>query len=185
METDHAPQALEPRRRMSPAWIATGAITLLVLGLLGYALTGRSVEQLQPGSPVPDFQLAALDGSPMNLADYQGQVIVVNFFASWCAPCRQEAAGLEQTWRQYQPQGVQFLGIAYKDAGSKAQAFLEEFGVSYPSGVDPGNRTAHVYGVTGVPETFVVDRAGLLVQHVVGPITQEQLGQIIDRALGQ
>lgn len=184
METSDTSENKKPQRSLSPAWIAAGAITLLVLTLLGYALLAQPTEPLQVGNPVPDFQLTALDGNPMNLSDHQGQVVVVNFFASWCAPCRQEAADLEQTWREYQDRGVQFLGVAYKDADSKAQAFLEEFGVTYPSTVDPSNRTARAYGVTGVPETFVVNQQGLLVRHFLGPITQAQLRQELDPLLG-
>jgi cytochrome c biogenesis protein CcmG/thiol:disulfide interchange protein DsbE len=165
----------ETRRGLSPAWLAAGAVALLVLGLLGYALVTGPSQPPQVGSPVPDFQLTALDGSPMKLADYRGEVVVLNFFASWCAPCREEAAELEQTWRDHQDGGVQFLGIAYQDAASKAQAFLAEFDVSYPSAIDPGDRTARAYGVTGVPETFVLDQQGQLVRHFVGPITQAQL----------
>jgi cytochrome c biogenesis protein CcmG/thiol:disulfide interchange protein DsbE len=121
----------------------------------------------------------------MNLGARRGSVVVVNFFASWCDPCREEAAALEETWRTYQSQDVQFYGIAYKDADSKAQAFLDQFDVSYPSTVDTSNRAARDYGVTGVPETFVVDRQGLLVRHFLGPITQAQLAQEIERALNQ
>jgi cytochrome c biogenesis protein CcmG/thiol:disulfide interchange protein DsbE len=119
----------------------------------------------------------------MDLSSYRGQVVVLNFFASWCAPCRQEASDLEQTWRDYQGQEVQFLGIAYKDAASKAQAFLDEFGVTYPSAAETGNRTARAYGVTGVPETFIVDQQGQLVHHFVGPITEEELRAVLDQVL--
>jgi cytochrome c biogenesis protein CcmG/thiol:disulfide interchange protein DsbE len=173
----------QTRRRLSPAWMAAGIIVLVVLVLLGYALMTDPAEPPQTGSAVPDFQHTALDGSPMNLSGHRGEVVVVNFFSSWCAPCQEEAADLEQTWRAYQGQGVQFLGIAYKDADSKAQAFLNRFGVSYPSTVDRSNRTARAYGVTGVPETFVIDQQGLLARHFLGPITQTQLSQEIDRLL--
>ena len=78
---------------------------------------------------------------------------------------------------------MQFYGIAYKDAASRAREFLEEFDVSFPSGEDPGNRTARAYGVTGVPETFVVDAQGQLVKHFLGPITQEQLSAELDQLL--
>jgi cytochrome c biogenesis protein CcmG/thiol:disulfide interchange protein DsbE len=134
---------------------------------------------------VPEFQLTALDGSSMDLASQRGNVVVINVFASWCDPCRQEAADLEQVWRTYQDRGVQFYGIAYKDAESKAQAFLDEFDVSYPSTVEPGNRTARAYGLTGVPETFVVDQQGQLVRHFLGPITQAQLIAEIEPMLGE
>jgi cytochrome c biogenesis protein CcmG/thiol:disulfide interchange protein DsbE len=165
--------------------MAGGAIALIVAVLLIYAVAAGPSEPPQVGNPVPDFQFTALDGSTMNLGAHDGEVVVVNFFASWCNPCRQEAAALEETWRAYQDQGVQFYGIAYKDADSKAQAFLDEFGVSYPSTVDTGNRSARDYGVTGVPETFVVGRDGLLVHHFLGPITQAQLSREIERALTQ
>jgi cytochrome c biogenesis protein CcmG/thiol:disulfide interchange protein DsbE len=175
MDPSDAYEIEETRRGLSPAWLATGAVALLVVGLLGYALITGPSQPPQAGSPVPDFQLTALDGSAMRLADYRGEVVVLNFFASWCAPCREEAAELEQTWRDHQDGGVQFLGIAYQDAASKAQAFLDEFEVTYPSALDPGDRTARAYGVTGVPETFVVDQQGLLVHHFIGPITQAEL----------
>jgi cytochrome c biogenesis protein CcmG/thiol:disulfide interchange protein DsbE len=183
METHSESTVEQPQRSLSPAWIAAGVIGLVVLGLLGYALIGVTTDPPTVGNPVPDFQLTALDGSPMNLSEQQGKPVVVNFFASWCAPCREEAAALETTWRAYKDRGVQFFGIAYKDADSKAQAFLDEFNVSYPSTVDPSNRTARSYGLTGVPETFVIDQQGLLVRHFLGPISQAQLSQELDRLL--
>jgi cytochrome c biogenesis protein CcmG/thiol:disulfide interchange protein DsbE len=183
METSEVSHNEPVQRGLSPAWIAAAVIAIIVLALLVYAIIPTRSGPPQTGSPVPDFQLVALDGGAMNLSEHQGQVVVVNFFASWCNPCRQEAAGLEQAWQKYQDQGVQFFGIAYKDADSKAQAFLEEFGVTYPSTVDGSNRTARAYGVTGVPETFVIDQQGLLVRHFLGPITNEQLGQEIERIL--
>jgi len=183
METSDPTQTDEAQRGFSPAWIATGAIALLVLALLGYALIDQPSELPQAGGPVPDFQLKALDGSSVDLAAQRGNVVVINYFASWCGPCQQEAADLEQTWRDYQGQGVQFYGIAYKDAASKAQDFLDRFEVTYPSAIDPGNRTARSYGVTGVPETFVVDGQGNLVHHFLGAITRAELSREIDKAL--
>jgi cytochrome c biogenesis protein CcmG/thiol:disulfide interchange protein DsbE len=174
----------EPGRRLSPAWIAAGAIALIVLGLLAYAMLAQPASPPEVGSPVPDFQLTSLDGRSMDLGTQRGKVIVVNVFASWCTPCRQEAADLEQTWHEYQDRGVQFFGIAYQDATSKAKAFLDEFGVTYPSAVETGNRTARAYGVTGVPETFVIDQQGRLVRHYLGPITEAQLSQELDNLLG-
>jgi cytochrome c biogenesis protein CcmG/thiol:disulfide interchange protein DsbE len=185
MERSDVSQSKNTRMGLSPAWIAAGVISVLVLALLAYALLTGASEPPQVGSPVPDFQYSALDGSPMNLVDHRGQVVVVNFFASWCDPCRQEAIDLEQTWREYQDRGVQFFGIAYKDADSRARAFLDEFDVTFPSTVDRSNRAAREYGLTGVPETFIIDQQGLLVRHFLGPITQAQLAQEIDRLLSR
>jgi cytochrome c biogenesis protein CcmG/thiol:disulfide interchange protein DsbE len=184
MDTSDAYEMEETRRGPSPAWLAAGAVALLVVGLLGYALIAGPSQPPQVGSPVPDFQLTALDGSPMRLADHRNEIVVLNFFASWCAPCRQEAAELEQTWRDYQDRGVQFFGIAYQDAASKAQAFLDEFNASYPSALDPGDRTARAYGVTGVPETFIIDQQGHLVHHFIGAVTQSQLQKELDLLTG-
>jgi cytochrome c biogenesis protein CcmG/thiol:disulfide interchange protein DsbE len=153
------------------------------LGFLGYAVTGGPAQPPQIGSPVPDFQLVALDGTPFRLSDQLGKVVVVNFFASWCNPCWQEAPELRQAWDDYQDQGVQFIGIAYKDTASKAQAFLDEVQITYPNAADPANRIARAYGVTGVPETFVIDRQGRLVRHFLGPVSSAELGQEIERAL--
>ncbi len=184
-----APETTQPEpssRGLSPIWIAVGtvgAVALCIAVLVLYALIAKPAAPPQVGGPVPDFAFTALDGSSMELGAPYGEVVVVNFFASWCDPCRQEAAALEETWRAYEGQGVRFFGIAYQDADSKAKAFLDEFGVTYPSTVDTTNRTARDYGVTGVPETFVVDREGKLVRHFLGPITQAQLAQEIERAL--
>ncbi len=186
-----APETTQPEpsaRGLSPIRIAVGtvgAVALCIAVLVSYALIAKPTAPPQIGGPVPDFSFTALDGSAMVLGAPYGEVVVVNFFASWCDPCRLEATALEETWRAYEGQGVQFFGIAYQDADSEAKAFLEKFGVTYPSTVDTTNRTAREYGVSGVPETFVVDREGKLVHHFLGAITQAQLAQEIERALSQ
>ena len=185
METPEPIEQEPASRGLSPTWMAAGAIVFIVAVLLVYAVAAGPSEPPQVGYPVPGFTFTALDGSTMDLGAHASEVVVVNFFASWCDPCRQEAADLEETWRAYQGQGVQFYGIAYKDADSKAQAFLDEFGVSYPSTVDTSNRTAREYGITGVPETFVVGRDGLLVHHFLGPVARGQLSAAIELALNQ
>ena len=101
--------------------------------------------------------------------------------ASWCLPCYQEASELEQAWRDYKDRGVQFYGIAYKDAKSKAQGFLEEFGITYPCAMDPENLWSRRYGVTGIPETVILDQQGQLVEHIVGPTSAADLGRILDQ----
>jgi len=178
METPTLPEK-ETRRRLPQGWVAAGLIGILVLALLVYGLTSQA--PLQVGSPAPEVGLTTLDGGSISLAGQRGKVVVINFFASWCPPCREEAADIQQTWRDYEQRGVQFYGIAYRNAASQAQAFLDEFGVTYPAAIDPGNRIAQAYGVTGVPETFVIDQQGLLVRHFPGTITREQLSQELEK----
>ena len=172
----------QPRRR-SPVGTAAAAVGLVVVLLLGYSLlTGPSSPPL-PGSEVPSFQLTAFGGTAMALNGQPGQVVVVNFFASWCNPCREEAGDLEAIWQDYRERDVQFYAIAYKDATSKARAFVDEFGITFPSSADTGNRIARAYGVTGVPETFVIDRQGLLVRHFLGSVSSGELAQALEEAL--
>ena len=175
----------QPKRKLSPVWMATGAVALVVIALLGYSLVTGPSAALQVGQPAPEFQLTTFSGDTISLSGLRGQVVVLNFFASWCNPCRQEAPDLQQAWREYEGQGVQFLGIAYKDAASKAQAFLAEFDTTYPSALDPGSRVSRDYGVTGVPETYIIDQEGLLVRHVLGAVSAAELRQEIDKVLRQ
>lgn len=187
MDTPQAADMNEPQRRgrQGSVWAAVAAVGLVVALLLGYSILTGPTNPLLPGGAVPAFALTAFDGTSMSLAGQRGQVLVVNFFASWCDPCREEARDLEDTWQEYRSRGVQFYGIAYKDAQSKAQAFLDEFDVTYPTALDPGNRTARAYGVTGVPETFVVDGEGRLVHHFLGPVSSGELALALNSALGR
>ena len=169
METPQTSETEETRRGLSPAWIAASVIALLVLGLLAYSVIDQPSEPPQVGGPVPAFQITEFFHKPLHL------VCNLQLF--------QTATRQEETWQEYRDRDVQFFGIAYKDAHSKAQNFLDEFSVTYPSAVDPGNSTARAYGVTGVPETFIIDRDGLLVRRFLGPITQSQLSTEIDKAL--
>jgi cytochrome c biogenesis protein CcmG, thiol:disulfide interchange protein DsbE len=174
----------QPRRR-SPMWTAAAAVGVVVMLLLAYSLLTGPTSPPLPGDEVPAFQLSSFDGSAMDLSSQPGKVVVLNFFASWCNPCREEAADLEASWQAYRQRDVQFYAIAYKDAASKAKQFVDEFGITFPSGADAGNRIAHGYGVTGVPETFVIDRQGLLVRHFLGPISSGELGLALEEALGR
>ena len=113
-------------------------------------------------------------GAPgtLDLASLRGRPVVLNFWASWCVPCKGEAKLLERAWRQYRKRGVVFLGIDYHDVTSDARTFLERHGVTYPTVRDGSGRIGDRYGLTGVPETYFVNRQGRLVgEHILGPIT--------------
>jgi cytochrome c biogenesis protein CcmG/thiol:disulfide interchange protein DsbE len=110
---------------------------------------------------------------------------VLNFWAPWCVECDKEMALLDQAWRDYRGQGVQFVGVDYLDIDSKGLAYLDRYGISYPNAPDIGSRAYQDYRCTGVPETFFIDRDGV-VQHVqIGPLTQPQLYGLLDRLVAE
>ncbi len=161
-------------------WIVAAVVIGFVM-VVGYGLRTQSGSPL--GAPAPDFTLALFDGGELSLADRRGSVVVVNFWASWCSPCRDEAPALERVWREYKGRGVVFVGVDYKDVESKAMAFIEEFGLTYPNGPDPYNKISGAYRITGVPETFLIARDGRLVEWWMGPITEAGLRAALEEIL--
>ena len=161
-------------------------IGIPIVMLLGYGLTRdpRHIASPLPGRAAPEFSLPALDGGDsIKLGELRGQVVVVNFWASWCIPCRQEHPVLLDAARTYEPRGVKFVGIAYNDKPEDSQRWLNELGKSYPSLVDAGARTAIDYGVSGVPETFILDKQGVVAFKKFGPITTPEITQKLDSLL--
>ena len=161
-------------------WIIAAVAIGFVL-ILGYGLRSRSVSLI--GAPAPDFALSLFDGGELSLADLHGSVVVVNFWASWCPPCRDEAPVLEKIWREYKDQGVVFVGVSFRDVPAKAMAFIEEFDITYPNGLDPYNRVSKAYGITGVPETFLIARDGQVVEHYIGPVSEAGLRAALKEVL--
>jgi cytochrome c biogenesis protein CcmG, thiol:disulfide interchange protein DsbE len=158
--------------------VARGAqivVFVLVIGaILFFAFGLRERAAVQPGSgPAPDFSLQTFDGSPLKLSDLRGKVVVINFWASWCVPCRDEAAFLEKTWRQYKERGIVFVGIGFNDPEPDARAYLKEFNITYPNGPDLGGAINPRYRIKGVPETYFIGKDGLLYGNSLGPITRD------------
>lgn len=151
-----------------------GAITALVavvvlLAVLGLGLMRTQQGPVGVGSQAPDFTLTTFEGEQISTEALRGQVVVVNFWASWCAPCEQEAAELEQAYRQYQNQGVVFLGVNYVDTEPEAMAYMNKFDISYPSGPDLGTRISQKFRMRGVPETYIIDPSGRIDSVRKGP----------------
>jgi cytochrome c biogenesis protein CcmG/thiol:disulfide interchange protein DsbE len=114
--------------------------------------------------PAPAFRLDRLDQpGKLSLASYRGQPVIINFWASWCIPCKEEAPLLESVWKQYRDQGLVVLGVDINDVRSEARRFARENGMSYPLAYDGPGETTTDYGLTGVPETFFVAPSGKLV----------------------
>lgn len=182
-EQAHVALPEEGTRSGGIAWgrILVWGTIFALLAIVGWQLLQTSQGQPTEGR-APDFSITTFDGEEYNLADMRGQVVVLNFWASWCVPCIEEAPELEATWQAYKDQGVMFLGIDYLDAEAKGLAFLAENGVTYPNGPDLRQKISDDYHITGVPETFVIDPEGNVTFHAALPINQSTLSREIEKA---
>jgi cytochrome c biogenesis protein CcmG/thiol:disulfide interchange protein DsbE len=153
-----------------------GAVVVVaaLLGLLVWKVTtddGTGVRKaLKAGKrpQAPDFTLARLDGrGKLSLASLRGKAVVINFWASWCAPCKAEASRLEAAWRKHRGRGVVFVGVDYQDVRSDARHFAERNGMTYPLVYDGRGKVLSSYDGTGVPETMFINRRGRLVGDVI------------------
>lgn len=171
-----APAVRRSWRRMLLIPIGVGALALLiVLGLkLSQGDNQLGEVKLHP-YPAPAFSLGLFDGGNFSLDGQRGKIVVVNFWASWCVPCQSEAPVLEQSWQRYRGKGVDFVGVDIKDTPQDARGFLQRYAASYPNGFDAQKQIYINYGVYGLPETFVVNQQGLILHHVIGPVTSVQL----------
>ena len=144
---------------------------------------GQKPVESRPALP---FSLTTLDGNDtLILEDYRGKVVMLDFWSSWCPPCRVEAPVLSQVYRDYSELPVEFIGIAIWDENQAIASFAREFNVPYPLVVDDNGRVALDYGVTGIPEKFFIDRQGILQRSFVGPMSPEALRNILDEMLDQ
>ncbi len=171
-----------PRRRIKLAPIAVILGTVSIAAVVGLGLMQRGQTQLTSG-PAPDFTIPTFDGGSFRLSDRRGKVVVINFWASWCLPCRVEAPILQATWERYRDRGVVLVGVDYVDTERDARAFIGEFGLTYPMGPDIGMTASTAYHVQGVPETFVVDQRGDIAKFLYGGVTEANLAAVIDRLL--
>ncbi|MBI3972971.1 MAG: TlpA family protein disulfide reductase [Chloroflexi bacterium] len=184
--------------RLAAGIVALAAVGVFaLLGLLGFKLaanaglvaprTGGGLGIFTSGQFVktalrqaPDFTLQLFAGESLRLSDLRCKPVMVNFWASWCPPCRQEAPLLEQMWREYREQGVVFVGVDVWDSDRDARTFLNEFGVTYPNGPDPRGAISIDYGLSGIPETYFIDREGSITRKWIGPFTEAALRAFLD-----
>lgn len=169
---------------LGPLLAIAGVVLLLVI--LGLGLIRAQEGPVGVGSQAPVFTLTTFGGEQISSAELEGRVVVVNFWASWCKPCEQEAADLEQAWQNYRDRGVVFLGVNYVDTDPEARAYMRKFEITYPNGPDVRTRISQAFRIRGVPETYVIDPTGEIVSVKKGPYAS--LGEIesaIELALRQ
>ncbi len=186
MTENATPPASETSRKL-PGWlIVLGIGVLFVAGLLILALFKPPQKALCEG-PAPDFSLTLFDeyrgglpGETVKLSDLRGKGVVLNFWASWCKPCEEEAADLEAAWRKYKDQGIVFVGVDYLDQDPSAKRYLEKFDITFANGPDLASKISKRYTIRGVPETFFIDPEGKIVGcRKVGPLMSAELDQRI------
>ena len=182
-----------PSRRGVPLWIQIIIWGVFVGLLVIVAITLNRSQQgtVQPGDRLNDFSMTMFTGYELNsqtqasLSSLKGRVVMVNFWASWCKPCEQEAANLRTAWQYYKDDGrVVFIGIDYVDTEPEARAYLEKFDITYPNGPDLGTKVSQLFRIKGVPETYFIDQTGVLHYVQVGPFSSvDQIKSIINPML--
>jgi cytochrome c biogenesis protein CcmG/thiol:disulfide interchange protein DsbE len=177
------------QQRFSTLGVTAVLILVALLGVVGYALYERSKGTPTQG-PAPFFAITVFDterldrrGEMIELDDLKDNVVVVNFWASYCIPCRDEAPVFERVWREYKDQGVVFLGINTDEPEHEALAYLDEYDVTYPNAPDSGGRMEDSYRITGIPETFIINGDGDITRHFISQVSERDLREEIDRAL--
>lgn len=190
--TQTSEQAAKPSSKKTVGIFGLIAIVLVLglLALLGWGLVNTNHTRPIVGSQAPEFSVHYYDGyhwqneSTAALSDFEGKVIVLNFWASWCVECRYEADLLEQAWKDYKDSDVVFLGVAYVDVEPKSREYLEEFNITYPNAPDLRSLISKAYEITGVPETFIIDQQGQIAYVEIGPISAPtlygQLNQLVE-----
>ncbi|WP_433176738.1 TlpA family protein disulfide reductase [Actinoallomurus sp. CA-150999] len=190
---------------MTPRALTLPAVILLGAGVLaGCAGTGsgqngtgsdsryvagdNSSQILKSRKPAPQVKGTTLDGKPFDLAQFGGKVVVVNFWASWCAPCRAEAPTMEQIYEKNKASGVQFVGVDIKDGKDNAQAFIRSFKITYPSLYDQAGQIALAFRdipPNAVPSTLIIDRQGKVAVRVIGSVPYSRLQDLVTKVAAE
>jgi cytochrome c biogenesis protein CcmG/thiol:disulfide interchange protein DsbE len=172
-----------------PKWgrIAAWAGLFTLLLITGLGLIRAQEGSVSKGQPAPDFEMTTYDGEVCASQNLKGKVVLLNFWASFCIPCAEEADELESAWQYYKDrEDVVFLGVAWSDMDSKALAYLDQYGITYPNGPDMRTRISQAFRMVAVPETYIIDRNGIITHAQIGQFTSaQQIIEVVDKALEQ
>lgn len=163
-------------------WALVIAVPLVVLLAYGFGRNPGAIASPLINKRAPAFTLRTIDGGSLSLRQLRGKPVVLNFWASWCPACKVEHPYLVQAWERY-GLDVSFIGVVYQDSAANARGFMRQYGGAWPSVLDPGQRTSINFGVYGVPETFFIDRRGIIRAKVTGGVTPAILNRQIGRLL--
>lgn len=152
-------------------------VAFLLLALL--SACGQPEPLATEGAPAPDFELATYDGQKLSLSELRGKVVVLNFWATWCQPCRTEMPAFQSVYQEYWSREVEFVGVDLSTDPTESRAFLQELGITYPNGADTKNQITKQYQVTGLPTTVVIGRDGNVERIWPGQISEEQLASLL------
>jgi len=160
-----------------------GTVFLLLVLASGFGKDPRVVSDGLVGKMAPDFSLDTLEGQSISLTDVHGNPAVINFWATWCEPCKTEYPALVSAALNYKPRGVVFLGVLYNDDLDAGRRFASTRGSAFPTLYDSTQRISVDYGVSGVPETYVLDRDGRIHDKIIGPVSPGELESILEELL--
>ena len=182
MEIENESQA--PAGKRVPRWVIITSFVVLIgfLSMVAWSLRNAQMGSIVVGDKVPSFSLVTFEGETFNTGDYSGKVILVNFWASWCTVCDEEALELETAWQGYKQDGdVLFLGVDYVDTEPEARAYLEKYNVTFPNGPDLRTKVSQMFRVRAVPETYIIGRDGKLAYVKIGPfVSLDEIQQAVD-----
>ncbi|MHB1131608.1 MAG: TlpA family protein disulfide reductase [Chloroflexota bacterium] len=161
--------------------VATAVLSRGVLS--GRTATAAEPTALRAGRVAADFTLELFSGGEFHLAEQRGKVVLVNFWASWCPPCKDEAPVLARAWQAFKDRGVVFVGVDIWDTRSDAVDFMQRYSITYPNVIDPTGEVGIEYGITGLPETWILNGEGRLVRRWVGALNDQQITAFLEEAL--
>lgn len=174
----------------TPFTLTAGTLFLLLgfivfFGVIAFQLTQQQQTQPIPGDRAPHFELVSYEGITYDLEALRGQIVVINLWADWCIACHAEAEDLQQIHQDYGDRDVLMIGINWLDIDSDAARFIERYGITYPNAPDMGEKVYEAYHAQGLPETFVINREGIVAASILGGTNYDSLSAILDRLLAE